>query len=80
MRWWQSQSIKRMVAAALTLSIPAGANGQATTSTLDSAAAEARMSPLSGQQRSPAEPHEWFFVRVPPAKRNTLTRGVISHI
>ena len=61
MRWWQSQSIKRMVAAALTLSIPAGANGQATTSTLDSAAAEARMSPLSGQQRSPAEPHDWFF-------------------
>jgi tetratricopeptide (TPR) repeat protein len=42
MRWWLSQSIKRMVAAALTLSIPVGANGQETTSTLDSAAAEAR--------------------------------------
>src|SRR5262249_54791225 len=42
MRWWRSESIKRMVASALTLSIPAGANGQATTSTLESAAAEAR--------------------------------------
>ncbi len=42
MRWRPSQSIKRMVAAALTLSIPIGAYGQETASTLNSAAAEAR--------------------------------------
>jgi len=42
MRWYVSQSIKRMVAAALTLSIPAAAYCQETPSTLNSAAAEAR--------------------------------------
>src|SRR5262245_57193973 len=42
MRWRLSQSIMRMVAAALTLSIPVGAYGQETASTLNSAAAEAR--------------------------------------
>jgi len=42
MRWYVSQSIKRMVAAALTLSIQVGAYGQETRSTLNSAAAEAR--------------------------------------
>src|SRR5262245_56789398 len=42
MRWRLSQSITRMVAAALTLAIPVGAYGQETTSTLNSAAAEAR--------------------------------------
>jgi tetratricopeptide (TPR) repeat protein len=42
MRWRLSQSIKRMVAAALTLSIPVGVYGQETASTLNSAAAEAR--------------------------------------
>src|SRR5262245_22956260 len=42
MRWYVSQSIRRMVAAALTLSIQVGAYGQETRSTLNSAAAEAR--------------------------------------
>src|SRR5262245_48646157 len=42
MRWYVSQLIRRMVAAALTLSIHVGAYGQETRSTLNSAAAEAR--------------------------------------
>src|SRR5262245_8587247 len=42
MRWYLSQSIKQIVAATLTLSIPATAYGQETRDTLNSAAAEAR--------------------------------------
>src|SRR5262245_10480116 len=42
MGWWQAQSIKGMVAAALTLSVPGGANGQTTKSTPELAGAAAK--------------------------------------
>src|SRR5262245_48760888 len=47
MRWPLSQSIKQMVAAALTLSIPVTAFGQETPKTLNSAAAEARQAGIA---------------------------------
>jgi tetratricopeptide (TPR) repeat protein len=47
MCWPLSQSIKRMIAAAMTLSISVGAYGQEATATLNSAAAEARMAGIA---------------------------------